>query len=202
MTESLSLISSLQLMSRYSPHVCSSLLVGFLLVGFLGVRPASGQGAGFYPMQQMHFLSKMNPDIKRIGVLWKKGVSGQEQKLSEVKRAIASVKGKLFIAYVEGESDVAEKFRLLTGQHDVDALWVVENDGVVDASAPKQYLVKNAVKEGVPLLAPSKDWVSGGAPVAVAKSNGSFQIVLNEGAAQATGLKVPSQYQNLVAAAN
>lgn len=161
--------------------------------------------AGLHPIQQMYYLKKMKPDVKRVGVIWKKGAAKQEQKLNVIKRAIASIQGKLFLGYVTETSDVGEKFRLLTRKHDVQALWVVENDGIVNSSAPRQYLIKNAVQQGIPLLAPTKDWVTAGAPFAIEKSGGSYRILMNEPAAKATSLDVPEKYKSktkLVAVAN
>jgi putative ABC transport system substrate-binding protein len=84
----------------------------------------------------------------------------------------------------------------MTRQHDVQALWIVENDGIVNASTPQKYLIENAVKEGIPLLAPTKDWVDAGAPLAIGKANGEVEIMLNEPAADATGLQVPNEYKS------
>jgi len=147
-------------------------------------------------IRQLFVLDKMKPEVERVGLIWKKGVSGQEKTLRVAKRATASIDGKLFVAYVEGKSEVPEQFRTMTRQHDVQALWIVENDGIVNASTPQKYLIENAVKEGIPLLAPTKDWVDAGAPLAIGKANGEVEIMLNEPAADATGLQVPNEYKS------
>ena len=150
----------------------------------------------FHPMQQMFLLKKVKPDVQRIGVIWKKGVADQEAKLEAIRRAVATIQGKLFVAYVESKADVGGQFRQLARKHDVQALWVVENDGIVDAAAPRQYLIENAAKSGIPLLAPTEDWVSAGAPMAVRKEGDIFRILLNEPAANATSIKVPAKYKS------
>jgi len=163
----------------------------------------TGQSAGL--VQQMFFLNKMRPDIERVGLIWKQGAANQEKMIERANRAVASIEGKLYVGYVEDESGVAEQFRVLTRKHDVQAIWVIENDGVVNASAPREYLIKNTIKEGIPLVAPSRDWVDAGAPVTIAESGGAIQILLNEQAAKATALEVPEKYQSnteLIAAAN
>lgn len=147
-------------------------------------------------IQQLFILKKLKPDVERVGIIWKKGLSNQESILKTAKRAAASIQGKLFMGYVQGASDVAEQFRLLTRDHNVQALWIIENDGVVDGSTSKQYLIENAVKEGIPLLAPTSDWVNAGAPVSIAKSDGELELMMNEPAAAATGLEVPSKYES------
>lgn len=163
----------------------------------------TNQSAGL--VQQMFFLNKMRPDVERVGLIWKRGADGQEKTIERANRAVASIKGKLYVGYVEDKSGVAEQFRVLTREHDVQAIWVIENDGVVNASAPREYLIKNTIKQGIPLVAPSRDWVDAGAPVTIAENDGSIQILLNERAAKATALEVPDEYQSnteLIAAAN
>lgn len=155
-------------------------------------------------IQQMFFLKKMRPDVERVGLIWKRGVEGQKKTIERANRAVASIEAKLYVGYVEDKSGVADQFRTLTRKHDVQALWIIENDGVVNASAPRKFLIKNTIKKGIPLLAPSRDWVDAGAPVAIAKKDGSVQILLNEAAANATALEVPEKYQSnteLIAAA-
>jgi len=154
-------------------------------------------------IQQMFFLKKMKPDAERIGVIWKEGLDSKTTETA--KRAVASIKGKLFVGPVQSTGDVAEQFRVLTDEHDIQVLWIVKNDGVVDGSTSRKYLIKNAIEKGIPLLAPTKDWVDAGAPVAFDKANGETRILLNEPAANATALKVPSEYEGkteLIASAN
>lgn len=156
-------------------------------------------------VQQMFFLNKMRSNIERVGVIWKRGAKGQEQTIERANRAVASINGKLYVGYVEDKSGVAEQFRVLTREHDVQAIWILENDGVVNAAAPRKYLIKNTIRQGIPLLAPSRDWVDAGAPVAIDENNGAVQILLNEPAAKATALTVPEKYRSnteLIAAAN
>lgn len=206
-------------MRMRSPGVLC-LLVAFVAVGAApapagssstaGATPAdaprnatAGQSAGL--VQQMFFLNKMRPDVERIGLIWKQGAADQEKTIERANRAVASINSKLYVGYVKDKSDVAEQFRVMTREHDVQAIWVIENDGVVNAAAPREYLIKNTIRQGIPLVAPSRDWVDAGAPVAIAKNGGAIQILLNEQAAKATALKVPEKYQSnteLIAAAN
>lgn len=206
-------------MRMRSPGVLC-LLVAFVAVGAApapagssstaGATPAdaprnatAGQSAGL--VQQMFFLNKMRPDVERIGLIWKRGAADQEKTIERANRAVASINSKLYVGYVKDKSDVAEQFRVMTREHDVQAIWVIENDGVVNAAAPREYLIKNTIRQGIPLVAPSRDWVDAGAPVAIAKNGGAIQILLNEQAAKATALKVPEKYQSnteLIAAAN
>lgn len=190
------------------------LLVGLatLTLGFTlplqSVGPDAEAGAAMERaslIQQMYFLDKMKPDVERVGIIWKRGFDNQKDMLESAKRAVASIQGKLYVGYVESKSDVAEQFRALTGEHNVQALWIVEEDGIVDASAPREYLIKNAIESGIPLLAPSEDWVNEGAPLAIDRTNGEIQILLNEPAAKATALEVPAEHEGktkFIAAAN
>lgn len=147
-------------------------------------------------IKQIFYLKKMKPGVKRIGLIWKKGIPDQEEKLEMANRAVASVGGELFVGYVRDESEVPEAFRVMNREHDVQVLWIVGNDGIVSAPVPRKYLIENAVEEGIPLLAPTTEWVSAGAPLALESSNGETRIMLNEPAANATGLQVPDKYES------
>jgi putative ABC transport system substrate-binding protein len=190
------------MLSPFSRFVPLILLASVLAVLPSQARPAapsppSLNDPGFHPIQQMYFLKKAKPDVERIGVLWKEGVGDQEEKLQTMQRAAAAIQGQLFLAYVESASDVGPQFRELTREHNIDALWIVENDGIVDAATPRQYLIANALKQGIPLVAPTEAWVSEGAPMAVRKIGNQFHIVLNERAAAATALEVPAEYESV-----
>jgi putative ABC transport system substrate-binding protein len=147
-------------------------------------------------LQQLFLLKKLKPDVKRVGIILKKGASDQKSELKTAERAAASIQGKLFVGHVEKASDVAEQFRLMTREYNIHALWIIENDGVVNGSTSKQYLIENAVKEGIPLLAPTSDWVDAGAPLSIAESDGDLELLINEPAAAATGLEVPKKYES------
>lgn len=180
--------------------LCAAVAVGFSVPDAPAPPPAQD---GFHPLQQMFFLKKSKPAVERIGVIWKKGAPGQAAKLESMRRAAASIQGKLIVAYVSRPSEIASQYRQLTRKHDVEALWIVENDGLVDGSVPRQYLIENATKAGIPLLAPSKDWVTDGAPMAVEKQGDAFSILINEPAAAAAALSVPAEFKaqmHLVAA--
>ncbi len=190
-------------MTALLPRPSTVLVIVALLVAAPGfatsseTAPPTATASSFYPMQQMYFLKKIKPDVERVGVLWKKGVKNQEEKLQALRRATTSIQTTLYLAYVEQKSDIGNQFRELTRSHDVDVIWIVENDGIVDAATPKQFLIESALKRGIPLLAPTEDWVNAGAPVAVAKNGEDFQIVLNKPAAAATSLDVPAEYESL-----
>ena len=189
----------LSLFSRLVPLilVASVLAVPLSQARSAPPSPLPPNEPGFHPLQQMYYLKQAKTDVERIGVLWKKGVANQEEKLKSMRRAVASIQGTLFLAYVDAPSDVGPQFRELTREHDIDVLWVVENDGIVDAATPRQYLITNALKQGIPLVAPTEAWVSEGAPMAVRKVGDQFHIMLNERTAAATALDVPAEYESV-----
>lgn len=178
------------------PVAVAALLVGVAVSGADdGARQQIEPEKEVGMIAQLYHLKEMKPDVKRIGLICKKGVPGQKEMLRGAERAAASIEGKLFVGYVRTEDGVPSAFRTLNREHDVQALWIVENDGVVNAAVPQKYLVENAVKNGIPLLAPTRGWVNAGAPMTLEKSGGETEIVLNKPAANATGLQVPAEYE-------
>ena len=165
------------------------LVAALVLSAFYPVR----LGPGVTPMQQMFIMKEIKPDVERLGIIWNKATHDEET-LTKIRRAGTSLKVKLFLAEVSHLSDIAPQFRALTRTHKVQAIWVIKNDGLLDSSTGKGYLIKNAVKAGLPLFAPSEDWVSEGAFIAMIKQDGGIHLVVNKSAADALSLAVPEKY--------
>lgn len=150
-------------------------------------------GSGVTPMQQMYIMKEIMPDVERLGIIWYKETRDEEV-LTKIRRATTSLKVQLFLAEVSELSDIAPHFRLLTRKHNIQALWVVQNDGLVDSSIGKSFLIQNAVKGGIPLIAPSEDWVNEGAFITMKKQDGKILLVVNKSVADAMSLVVPEKY--------
>ena len=145
------------------------------------------------PMQQMYIIKEIQPSIERLGIIWNKATHDDEV-LLKIRRAGTSLKVKLFLAEVSDLSDIAPQFRILTRKHKVEAIWVIKNDGLVDSPIGKDFLIKNTVKAGVLLLAPSEDWVSEGAFIAMKRQDNRIHLVVNKSVAEALKLVVPEKY--------
>ena len=145
------------------------------------------------PMQQMFIMKEVKPDIERLGIMWNKDAHDEET-LTRIRRAATSLKVQLFLAEVGGLNDIAPQFRTLTRKHKVQALWIVMNDGLVDSAIGKSFLTKNAVKVGIPLFAPSEDWVKEGALLSMIKKDGGLHLVVNKAVANALSITVPEKY--------
>lgn len=150
-------------------------------------------GSDVTPMQQMYIMKEVKPDVARLGLIWN-SATHDEETLTKIRRAGTSLKVQLFLADVSDLSDIAPQFRELTRTHRVQAIWVIKNDGLVDSSTGKSFLIKNAMKAGLPLFAPSADWVSEGAFIAMKKQDGGIHLVVNKSAADALSLAVPAKY--------
>ena len=145
------------------------------------------------PMQQMYIMKEVKPDLQRVGIIWNTNTN-DEATLNKIRRAGTSLKVKLFLAEVTDLSDIAPQFRQLTRTHKVEAVWVLENDGLVDSSTGKNFLITNAMKAGLPLFAPSEDWVNQGAFISMKKQDGGLSFFVNKSAADALSLSVPDKY--------
>lgn len=145
------------------------------------------------PMQQMFIMKELKPDIQRLGIIWASAGS-DEEKMLKIRRAGTSLKMQLFLAEIGGLSDIAPQFRTLKQTHNIQALWIVENDGLVDSSTGKGFLIKNALQAGIPIFAPSEDWVNAGACATMTKKDGGIHLVVNETAAKALSISVPEKY--------
>ena len=146
------------------------------------------------PIQQMFLLKKMKPDVGTVGIIWAESANHEEM-MPLVKRAVSSTGMKLVVSYAGSMQDVASQFREMKSDHGIQALWIIDDSGVLDNDVARRFLIQNATESGIPILAPSPDWVTAGASASLQKRDGEVQIVLNKAAAAATALAVPADYE-------
>ena len=147
------------------------------------------------PMQQLFMLKEVKPDVKKVGVLWNENSSQRDALMPKIKRAAATTQLELYISYVGSIKDVGPRFRKLIRENEIDVLWLVENDGVVDTQIAQSFLIENAAKSGLPIVAPSADWVNKGAAITFIEGAEGVQFVVNESVAKATSIVIPEKYQ-------
>lgn len=162
------------------------------VVLFLSAFAPSPEGQ-VAPMQQLYMLKELNADIAKVGILWNDNLATEED-LTAVRRAATSLKVELFVAKIGELSDVATQFRMLMRNHQIQALWVVKNDGVLDSDTGRSFLIKEAMKSGIAVLAPDKEWVDAGATIALKKGEEGLHLMVNQAAVNGLSLSVPDQY--------
>lgn len=173
----------------------SRILLLLIVASLLGATTATANPP-LTPIQQMFLLKKMKPDVEKVGIIWAEDAPGHDELMPQIKRAANSSGVKLFVAYASSMKDVAGHFRSLKSEHGINALWIVDDTGVLSNDVARSFLIKNTTESGIPMLAPSQDWVTAGASVSLQKTDGEIQIVLNKAAAAATALAVPADYEN------
>lgn len=169
-------------------------LIAFLIL-CNGVSLASTAPDPLSPIQQLYILKEIRPDVERVGIIWTKNSPQHDALMPRVQRAASASGVKVFVAYVQGMRDVAPSYRTLRNEHNIDVLWVLEDDDTVGGNAGRSYLIRQATQQGIPLLAPTSDWVDAGAPISLQKMGGGIKVLLNEAAAAATALTVPDKYE-------
>ena len=173
-------------------HVVKGTLLLMAAVVVTAFAPAS-LNSDVTPMQQMYIMKEVKPDLQRVGIIWNTNANN-EAVLTKIRRAGTSLKVQLFLAEIADLSDIAPQFRQLTRTHKVEAIWVIENDGLVDSKTGKNYLITNAMKSGLPLFAPSEDWVNDGAFISLKKQADGLALFVNKSAADALSLSIPPKY--------
>jgi putative ABC transport system substrate-binding protein len=113
--------------------------------------------------RQLRTLSKIVPNLKRVGVLY----SPEETLpvIEEAKRIAKSMNIQLVAEQVNSESDVPRALKKLQEQG-VDALWSVA-DGKVFTSPSTKYIIEQTVRSGLPFMGPYNGFVRAGALVAL-----------------------------------
>ena len=146
------------------------------------------------PLQQLFLLKEIAPNTQRIGVVWTESSPEHELLMKQLNQASKATQIEVVVAYAEGVADVATAFRSLTREHDVDAIWVLEEVGPMSDGLSRTFLIKNAIKSELPLLAPSDEWVREGAALSMRIADGQMQLVANESVCGAMSLNIPEKY--------
>ncbi|RJP64719.1 MAG: hypothetical protein C4532_18945 [Candidatus Abyssobacteria bacterium SURF_17] len=113
--------------------------------------------------RQLRTLSRIVPDLKRIGVLY-----NPEETLpviEEAKRQARSLNIQLLAEQVQSEGDVPDALGRLEKQK-IDALWSVA-DGKVFTRPSTRYVIEYVVHRGIPFMGPHNGFVRAGALVAL-----------------------------------
>lgn len=169
-------------------------LLLLLLFSVIGLRPVAAQDDGPTDSQYLFVIKEVKPDVERIGIIWSDDAPDREARMSRLARTAANLDIQLVVATIGNLSDVASEYRRLVRDYDVDVLWVADPGTLIDAGSAQRFLVENAAKGGLPLIAPSSAWVQAGAPLTVLKRDGQIRLLVNEAAAQATALAIPDKY--------
>ena len=151
------------------------------------------------PMQQLFLIKELNPGIERIGVIWDKNSAQRDQVLPQLQRASAATGIKVVVAEVTSLQEVAPQFRTLQREHQVQAIWILEDAGLLGQAATRSFLIKNATQAGMPVFAPSETWLKEGACVSWKKDADGIRLLVNKAVADAMGITIPPKYQDRTA---
>lgn len=151
------------------------------------------------PIQQLFLIKELKPDIARIGVIWDKNTANRDKILPQLERASAATGIKVIVGEVANLQEVGPQFRTLLRDHKIEALWILEEAGLLGQSATRSFLIKSATQAGMPVFAPSETWLKEGACVTWRKDASGIQLVVNKAVAEAMGITIPAKYQDRTA---
>lgn len=175
-------------------RVCSTPLALLILIAAAFPLTAAAPTSDVTPLQQVFIMKELKPDLERIGVLADKSVTEDEVIMSQINRAAAGAGVKVFLAAVESIRDVAPMYRGLRTNHDVQTVWVVTNGGAMSENASRKFVIKEAARDQLPVLAPTEEWVDEGATVALKIEDGQVRLIVNKATSEAVGLTIPAKY--------
>lgn len=146
------------------------------------------------PLQQLYVMKELVPNLQTVGLIWKQSSVNSGELLPKIQRAAAATSVKVVIADAEELREIAEKFRDLTDNYRIQALWIITNDDLTGSSLGQDFLIKNSVIKGIPIFAPSTDWVSKGACATLLNEGGSVKLFVNKKTADVLKIKIPEKY--------
>lgn len=164
----------------------------FLFLVLSGATLSSSAQA-LTPLQQLFVFHEVAPDIERVGILFSERVADHDQLMLSIRQAQASTGVKVFVAYAEEVSNVAAQYRTLMRKHDVQALWIPEEIAAL-ADVGRNFLIKESLKQGFPLMAPSEVWVNEGAALHLQSRDGHVHLVANKSVCDAVAITIPDKY--------
>lgn len=165
-----------------------SLVLPALLLLLAAATPLAKEPASHN--QQLFVLKTLKPSTKSVGLMVSSRMAADEATMTSVKRAAAGAGFTIFLSTIDTIRDVAPKFRDLRAEG-VQAIWVIEGNGVMADRATRSFLIENTTRQQVPLLAPSASWVSEGACASVEKVGGNLSVALNQKVLSALSITVP-----------
>lgn len=163
-----------------------------LVVVALAAFTAAPRPTPASPAQQLFVLKEIQPDLARVGILW--DVRGNEAVLQQALRAAQGYGVQVFRANIERNQDVGPAFRELHRTHRVQAIWIVTDDGLLATEPSRSFLIREAARSNLPLLAPTAAWVRDGAPLAVLSDGEGVRLAVNRAVADALAMRVPAKY--------
>ncbi len=113
-------------------------------------HPSYMAGIGtFQPVRQSFILAKeLNPNLRRVGVVWNPGEQCSEACMFEARRICEELSIELVEAIATNTNEVSEAVRSLTGQG-IEAIWV---GGDTVAMASINMIINIATQAGIPVF--------------------------------------------------
>ena len=173
-------------------------LTGFSVIVFLvlavSVDALNAGESSVTPGQAIYMIKQLIPQVQTIGLMWNRSMENTDDLLPKIERAAITTGVRVVIEDIEGISDIPEKFRDLKDNRHVQVLWIIDESSPFNASVAKDYLVKNAIVNGIALFAPNADWVSEGACTSLSYDGSTLRLCVNKKTISALGLNVPDKY--------
>jgi len=72
--------------------------------------------------------------------------------------------------------------------------WILRDDELVSHNISRKFLIEQTTLKGIPLLAPSPQWVEEGALCHVALVDGKVKLQVNQKVAMALNISIPEKY--------
>ncbi|MFZ1080728.1 MAG: ABC transporter substrate binding protein, partial [Candidatus Kryptoniota bacterium] len=139
-------------------------------------------------------IKQLVPQAQTIGLMWNQTKVNASDIMPKIERAATSIGVKVVIEDVEDIRDVSQKFRDLSDNYHIQALWVFQNDDIVGSSLGRDFLIKNTTVGGIALFAPNTDWVSAGACATLMSEGGTVKLFVNKKTITALGINIPEKF--------
>lgn len=146
------------------------------------------------PLQSLYMIKQLVPQTQTVGLMWNQTKINTSDVMPKIERAAATLGVKVVVEDVEQMPDIPTKFRDLTDNYHIQALWIFQDDpDIIGSTNGKEFLITKSTVGGIALFAPNKDWVTSGACATLILEGGSVKLYVNKKTITALGINVPEK---------
>lgn len=176
-------------MKRTGMWIAALLIDMILFISFFFAEPRI-----VTPLQQIYIMKQFFPELKCVGVLWNENVVDTNKLYPQLERASAQFGIKIVVSNVQQMKDVPTEFKNLKQKHNIQVLWVIGDDEILNGEVSRKYLIKQSIFSNLPLFAPSNLWVNEGAFISIIKEGNATKLFVNQQTAKVLSINIPEAY--------
>lgn len=147
------------------------------------------------PLQYLYVMKSFKPQAQKVGILCE--LSKYQGLVDKLQRAGFSAGVKIIIGDIKELKDVSQRFEELI-KKGIDFLWIIDEKDISASQIVREYILKNALLNLVPVAVPDAEFVKEGGLFSIETSGDEVTIYVNNKVVNALKLSIPENYKERV----